>query len=233
MSLVSLFDLPYETADALGVTWSRGTLAEANDLLRREHYLGPLNSGGAALVIVGRRDGEVVACQVWRKPTSRSLPNDGTWLELSRWCLTPQAGPNAGSRCHKASMTYLREAGVRTIVSYSDPSQGHTGALYRACNWIWAPTWIRLRPPPTGNHEWKKGAMQAAKDRWVFHVTKADPGRDALPTDDLAAVRYWMRNQTEFERKWASVSPYIPELTHEIDCDLDEDCWCNLGGRAA
>lgn len=208
---MGLFALPGEKLDALGVAWGRGSLAEANDLLRREHYLGPLNSGGAALVIVGRRDGEVVACQVWRKPTSRFLPNDGTWLELSRWCLTPLAGPNAGSRCHKASVVYLREIGVRTVVSYSDPSQGHTGALYRACNWLWAPTWLRLRPPPTGNHEWKKGARQAVKDRWVFHVTRSDPLRTQLPTDDLAAVRYWVRNRSEAEVRWAAASPYVPD----------------------
>jgi hypothetical protein len=226
MSLVSLFDLPGETVDPCGVAWGRGSLAEANDLLRREHYLGPLTSGGAALVFVGRRDGEVVVCQIWRRPTSRTLPNDGTWLELSRWCLTPAAGPNAGSRCHSAVVPILRDMGARTIVSYSDPSQGHTGALYRACNWLWAPTWIRLRPPPTGNHHWTPGAGQAAKDRWVFHVTKADPARSVLPTDDLAAVRYWMRNGTEVERRWAAGSPYIPTLMHSLDCDMDEDCWC-------
>lgn len=229
MTLVSLFDLPDEATDSLGVAWGRGSLAEANDLLRREHYLGPLTAGGSSLVFVGRREGEVVACQIWRRPTSRSLPNDGTWLELSRWCLTPQAGANAGSRCHRAVVPILREMGARTIVSYSDPSQGHTGALYRACNWIWAPTWLRLRPPPSGNHEWTKGQPQAVKDRWVFHVTKADPGRAALPTDDLAAVRYWMRNRTEAETKWASGSPYVPVLPHTIDCDLDEDCGCALG----
>ena len=45
-------------------------------------------------------------------------------------------------------MPLLRDVGVSTVVSYSDPSAGHTGSLYRACNWIWAPTWLRLRPPP-------------------------------------------------------------------------------------
>lgn len=210
MTLISLFDLPTEQPDSLGVAWGPGSLDEANDLLRREHYLGPLHSGGSDLVFVGRSGGEVVACQIWRRPTSRNLPNDGSWLELSRWCLTPQAGQNAGSRCHKASLPLLRDAGARTLVSYSDPSAGHTGSLYRACNWLWAPTWHRLRPPPSGNGEWTKGTAQSVKDRWVFHVTRHDPARAALPTEDLAAVGHWLTNGTASERKWALVSPYIP-----------------------
>ena len=43
-------------------------------------------------------DDVMVACQVWRWPTARMLPSDGSWLELSRWCLTADAGRNAGSR---------------------------------------------------------------------------------------------------------------------------------------
>jgi hypothetical protein len=210
MTFLSLFDLPDERTDKLGVAWGPGSLDEANDLLRRAHYLGPINSGGATLVFVGRRDSEVVACQVWRRPTSRSLPNDGTWLELSRWCLTPEAGANAGSRCHKAALPFLRDLDARTLVSYSDPSAGHTGSLYRACNWLWAPTWHRLRPPPTGNGEWAKGQAQAVKDRWVFHVARRDPARAALPTDDMAAVGHWLINGTATERRWALVSPYVP-----------------------
>lgn len=191
--------------------WRTGSLVEANELLAREHYLGPLTAGGAKLVVVGELDGQPVACQVWRRPTSRRLPKDGTWLELSRWCLTPAAGANAGSRCHRAALPLLRELGALTVVSYSDPSAGHTGALYRACNWLWAPTWQRLRPPPSGQGKWSAGGQpQAVKDRWVFHVSKRDAARAALPTDDLAAVRFWLRTGTPAERRWALQSPYLP-----------------------
>ena len=65
---------------------------------------------------------------------------------------------------------------LTTVVSYSDPSQGHTGALYKACNWQWRPTWHRLKPPPTGNGSWKDGVIQSVKDRWVFEL-RADPRR--------------------------------------------------------
>ena len=36
---------------------------------------------------------------------------------------------------------------VTTVISYSDPSAGHTGALYKACNWKWRPTW-HVTPTP-------------------------------------------------------------------------------------
>lgn len=156
------------------LVWTTGTVAEANALLRGRHYLGQVGAGGAQLVVVGRVRARVVACQVWRHPSARYLPSDGSWLELSRWCLTPDAGPNAGSRMHKAAVRLIREhmPAVTTLVSYSDPSHGHTGALYKACNWVWEPTWHRLHPPPTGAGDWGNGQRQEPKDRWVFRVRK-------------------------------------------------------------
>jgi hypothetical protein len=192
------------------VTWRIGTIAEANPLLAEHHYLGSMRA--AQLVVIGEdNEATPVACQIWRRPTSRNLPSDGTWLELSRWCLTPAAGPNAGSRCHRATVPLLRAAGALTLVSYSDPSAGHTGSLYRACNWTWAPTWHRLRPPPTGNGNWGGGKSQAVKDRWVFHVARKDPARAGLVVTDRGAIRYWQKNGTDTERQWAARSPYLPE----------------------
>lgn len=165
---LSIFDVGPE------VVFGLGSVPEANALLTGRHYLGPIGAGGAQLVVVGRLGTRVVGCQVWRHPSARYLPNDGSWLELSRWCLTADCGPNAGSRMHKAAVRLLREhlPAVTTLVSYSDPSVGHTGALYKACNWSWEPTWHRLSPPPTGAGDWGNGQRQEPKDRWVFRVRK-------------------------------------------------------------
>ena len=183
MSLRLPFDPPGQ------LVWSEATIAEVNALLAGNHYLGPLRNGGRFL-FAGFVDGAAVAAQVWRAPTARHLPADGSWLELSRWCLTPAAGANAGSRMHGWVVKWLRANApdVTTLVSYSDPSRGHTGALYRACNWKWRPTWHRLRPPPTGNGAWSPGEMQAVKDRWVFEL-RPDARRDeVLRVKDVAAV---------------------------------------------
>ena len=172
--------------------WILGTLDQANALLREHHYLGPIKAGGARAVVIGLVSDRPVAAQVWRNPTSRRLPNDGTWLELSRWCLTTDAGQDAGSRMHAAAVRLLKPIDVTTLVSYSDPSQGHTGALYRACNWRWAPTWHRLRPPPTGQGNWNGRGVQHVKDRWVFPVARDPRRRDLLMINDAGAIRRWL-----------------------------------------
>lgn len=160
-----------------------GTIAEANDLLRDHHYLGPVDWG--RLVICQWAGGEVVGAMVWRQPTSRRLPSDGSWLELSRWCLTPAGGQNAGSRMHRYAVETIRRLfpQVTTLVSYSDPSIGHTGSLYRACNWRWRPTWVQLKPPPSGGGSWDGVTRQEPKARWVFEVRRDAKREDFLRLD--------------------------------------------------
>jgi hypothetical protein len=147
--------------------------------LDQRHYLGATGRGWAW--------SDEYGVLVLAKPTARYLPQDGTWLELVRWCL--EGVPNGGSRQWSQVARYLRAElpEVTTVVSYSDPSVGHTGALYKACNWKWAPTWHRLRPPPTGNGSWKDGEMQSVKDRWVFELRR-DPRREELLSVKDAAL---------------------------------------------
>lgn len=165
-----------------------GTIDEANAVLREHHYLGPADWG--TLVICQWAAGEVVGAMVWRHPTSRRLPSDGSWLELSRWCLTPAGGANAGSRMHRYSVRLIRERlpAVTTLVSYSDPSVGHTGSLYRACNWAWRPTWLQLKPPPSGGGSWDGRTQQAPKARWIFALRR-DARRESFLHLDPAYQR--------------------------------------------
>lgn len=140
--------------------------AELRETLTRDHYLGPTNRGTGWVDEFG--------CLVLAAPTSRRLPR--SWLELSRWCL--RGVKNGGSKQWSRVSRWIRREmpEVTTVVSYSDPAAGHTGALYRACNWLWAPTWHRIVTPPTGNGSWDGIKAQAAKDRWIFPV-KADRDR--------------------------------------------------------
>lgn len=139
----------------------------ATDILSASHYLGPRSRGDvfmdqAGVIVIGH-------------PTSRNLPQH--WMELSRWCIVDKS-KNAGTRQWGRFVRWVREKhpACTTIVSYSDPSVGHTGALYRACNWLWAPTWHRLQPPPTGCGSWDGKKRSEPKDRWVFCLTP-DPAR--------------------------------------------------------
>lgn len=156
-------------------------------LLRERHYLGPVSRGFAW----SDRFGVLVLA----KPTARRLPQDGSWLELVRWCLLGihNGGSMQWAAAHRALR--LRFPFVTTVVSYSDPSAGHTGALYRACNWTWAPTWHRLRPPPSGNGSWQPGCVQSVKDRWIFAL-RPDPRRaEILRVKDDAIVKRLLRDR--------------------------------------
>ena len=156
------------------------SVRETYTLLSARHYLGPTKMAGFAW-----RD--EFGCIVFAAPRARGVPH--RWLEVVRWCLTGEK--NGGSRQWVAATKMIRKVrpDCTTIVSYSDPSQGHTGALYRACNWLWAPTWHRLRPPPTGNGEWLEGKPQAVKDRWVFPLAPDAERQAALVLDDESLLR--------------------------------------------
>jgi hypothetical protein len=139
------------------------------------HYLGDTHRG-----IAWSDDFGVI---VLAPPTSRRLPCD--WLEISRWCIE-STEPNAGSRQYAA---LRRELDTTTVVSYSDPGVGHTGALYRACGFLWAPTWLRLREPPSGNGRWTEGERQSVKDRWVDPIRPDERRPDVLAVKDAAIIR--------------------------------------------
>ena len=142
--------------------------ADVAEILRERHYLGPATRGFAWLDEFG-----VI---VLASPSSRHLPTD--WLELTRWCLNGE--PNAGSKQWSKVVKHLMKCHpATTVISYSDPSVGHTGALYKACNWLWAPTWQRLRPPPSQGGSWDGKKTQSVKDRWVYPL-RADPRRQSV-----------------------------------------------------
>ena len=143
--------------------------------LEDAHYLGP--SRRAKWIYE-----DEFGVMVWANPSSRRLPQQ-RWLELVRWCLVgvKNGGSQQWARVRKLLLTEFPK--VTTCVSYSDPSQGHTGALYKACNWTWAPTWHRLKPPPSGNGSWGNGVQQAVKDRWIFKL------RPDLERDEILRVK--------------------------------------------
>ncbi len=158
-------------------------------LLADRHYLGRAHR--SSLVYE-----DEFGAMVFAAPSARNVPKG--WLELVRWCVVGEVVQarqwdhieskylvghgdrvNAGSRQWKAAKRWLAErTQATTVVSYSDPSVGHTGALYRACNWLWAPTWHRLFPTPSGHGSWTAGKAEGVKDRWVA-LLRPDVNREA------------------------------------------------------
>ena len=186
--------------------------------LDSDHYLGASGARGRHVYQ------DAVGVIVFASPSSRRLPTD--WIELSRWCLASEA-KNAGSAQWARAVAWLRERlpECSTVVSYSDPSVGHDGALYRASNWLWAPTWHVLRPPPTGAGM-RGGKRQAAKHRWVYLLRPDERRESALSMKDESLARRfpwasyvepeWRRgvpvvgDRPAAWRRWASAAKVTP-----------------------
>ncbi len=154
--------------------------SSVSGLLAANHYLGATKRG------IAWKDER--GCLVLASPTSRNLPS--SWLELTRWCLL-RGKKNDGSSQWAEVRAWLVKSHpeITTVVSYSDPSAGHDGALYRSCGWVWAPTWHRLRPPPTANGSWGNGKIQAVKDRWVAPLRRDAERERVLSVKDASIVR--------------------------------------------
>jgi 5-methylcytosine-specific restriction endonuclease McrA len=98
--------------------------------LQDRHYLGP--------VVRGFAWSDEFGVLVLAKPTARMLPQDDTWLELVRWCLTGES--NAGSvPCFVCGRHVKRpHATLEHIVPLS---KGGTDAMdnltisHNQCNW--------------------------------------------------------------------------------------------------
>lgn len=148
-------------------------------ILSEHHYLGPARRGFAW------HDDDGV--MVFSAPTSRRLPLE--WLDLTRWCILSRE-LNAGSRqWGRVRRALAARSEATTVVSYSDPAVGHNGALYRACNWWWAPTWHRLRPPPSGQGSWSSRKVESVKDRWVFALRDDDRRVGILTAKDASILK--------------------------------------------
>ena len=79
--------------------------------------------------------GHWFAVAIWSNPVARNLPQ-GTWLELRRLAIAPDAPRNTASRMLGVMTKLIRKARpeVVRLVSYQD-TEVHTGTIYRAAGW--------------------------------------------------------------------------------------------------
>lgn len=116
--------------------------AAASYAVERWHYSGRMPLG--PLVRLGVwEDGRYVGCVLFARGNTPTLGRryglDMTEVcELVRIALTQHESPV--SRIVAVAVRLLKRAnpGLRLIVSFADPAQGHVGAIYQASNWIYA-----------------------------------------------------------------------------------------------
>ena len=101
------------------------------------HYLGK-PPAVVLLCLVMTCDTEPVGCIVYAAPPRETETRYGgkTW-ELDRLFIEDSVSANAETWLIAQSIRYIKKniPGVRFLVSYADPSAGHSGTIYTAANW--------------------------------------------------------------------------------------------------
>ncbi len=90
----------------------------------------------AWLCFVAEYGGIAYGVAIWSLPVARALLQDGTWLELRRLAIAPDAPRNTPSRVLgvMARLIHKLRPSVVRLVSYQD-TEAHTGCIYRAAGW--------------------------------------------------------------------------------------------------
>jgi hypothetical protein len=107
------------------------------DRLIRSHYLGK-KPAIVLLCLAMFERGRIVGCVVYSAPPREADKRYGgkTW-ELSRLYLIDEIPRNAESWLIGQSIRFIarNNRDVRYLLSYADPSAGHSGTIYKASNW--------------------------------------------------------------------------------------------------
>lgn len=114
-------------------------LATAKQLNRLWHSRFPKMTRGpvwSKACFAATFEGMAYGVAVWSKPVARNLPQDGTWLELRRLAISPDAPRNTASRMLAIMARLLKRERPLVVVlcSYQD-TEVHTGCIYKAAGW--------------------------------------------------------------------------------------------------
>lgn len=108
------------------------------DWMIRRHYLGKW-PGVCVLILALQVDASPRGVVVFALPPRETAKRYGcmTW-ELARLWVADEIPRNAETWLISAAVRHVRRtARVGMLVSYADPSVGHSGTIYRAANWVY------------------------------------------------------------------------------------------------
>jgi hypothetical protein len=108
------------------------------DMMIRKHYIGKW-PGVTVLTLGIRRGTELWGVIVFALPPRETSKRYGgeTW-ELARLWIDDDLPQNAETWAIARAIRYIKANHpiVKVLVSYADPSAGHSGTIYKAANWI-------------------------------------------------------------------------------------------------
>lgn len=115
---------------------------DAVELIERIHYAGGASNTSVARHALRRLDDEkILGVAMWLPPTRNAAlsvdrENPRGVLALTRLCVADEVPTNGASFLLGRSMKMLDRDVWPTLLTYADTRHGHTGAIYRATNWI-------------------------------------------------------------------------------------------------
>jgi len=120
------------------VVFSVCGVGEMREFMGNFHYLGSM--GRAGVHVCGMVGGEMVCGMVLAHPTRREVYSSlgfvrGEVLELSRFCISPYVRCRNLASFALSKLVSFVPCGVRCLVSFASPGDGHDGTIYRAANW--------------------------------------------------------------------------------------------------
>lgn len=123
---------------------------EAKPIIINNHYSHKWTSCRYAYGVY--YDKRLIGCLVYGPPVGRQTFTSITKtiqfdrseiMELTRLWISDGYGTNIESYAIGKSFKYLKRAGVRVLISYADPQEGHNGSIYQATNWLYQATnWL-------------------------------------------------------------------------------------------
>lgn len=160
--------------------------ATARGLVEAHHYArGGPNTGVHRHGLFLRGDDRCLGVAWWLPPTRVAAESvSADWrsvLSLSRLVVVPEVPTNGASFLIGQSVRALRREGRwKTLLTYADEGQGHTGAIYRATNWIFVGT----RPgdpvyvdPASGRMVARKSAGTSRTNQQMLDLGYVNTGR--------------------------------------------------------
>lgn len=180
-------------------------LSQANAMLNQWHYLGGLRSATLCLGFEG-------GCTVWGVMRSRawykSLIDQGFKpLELIRMVGEPRHTWATSSLLAESNKLVFAQTDTDCLITYADPLQNHTGAVYRAANWKELPE----RAQPDG-YTWKLDGKTVSRKRFyaefgssAFEKVQAVYGDRIIRIPDIPKSRFvFLKNWKKYEELLSS-----------------------------
>ena len=128
--------------------------AQATAFIEQHHYARGMSNTAIYSHALFNCLGSIMGVCVWLCPTQRACKtvDPDNWkrvLALSRLAIHPSVPKNACSFTMARSIELIRRDGrFRSLVSFADSAQGHTGHIYRASGWTYCgvtvatPLWV-------------------------------------------------------------------------------------------